>query len=428
MALRRLLFSLSVLLLAGLAPLALAAEPVVPPITPMPSGVLEQASPAEALLNRTSPDPSPAYSTPAAPGDPTRIVYGFDREFPPFSYEDAWGKAAGFDVELMEAIFNGTGAKLAPRPLNWDFIPLELSAGTITLTSGMIRTEQREKLYLFSTQPVFPLQIRLFTKVYNRVPAAAALRGQAVAVEQGSYQHRLLEAFGGINIKPYQGRSAGLRALYNDDVAAYCGPTQNTYYYINKLNYGAITTVGTPLDTTELRIAIARERGDVQRMVDDGLARIIQNGEYDRLYRKWFVRELTEEDRNVLIKTAIGSAVSAYTPYTGNPQGAAVLTATGKVYSACTVENADFSLTISALQAAVTRAVADGEYELRAAVVVTPDGTIAPLSDGDMQTLYEFGRGILILSEPQQGHYETRMIAELLPSPVTRTPAPLDVE
>ena len=370
----------------------------------------------------------PVVAEAAPPKAPIRVIYGFDREFPPFTFEEAGGVATGFEIDLVKAIFAETEATLAFRPLQWDLVPLELSQGTITLTTGMVRTEQRSKLYLFSDKPTFPLQIRLFTKIYNRFPTANLLRGQPVSVEQGTYQHRLLDEFGGINIKLYKGRTDALRALYNDEVAAYCGPLQNTYYYINKLNYGAITTVGTPLGITEMRIAINRDRGDIQRMVDQGLARIIANGEYNRLYRKWFVRDLSAQDQTVMVQSATSAAIPAYVPYAAQGQGAAVLTATGKVYTACTVENADLPLTVSALSGALSRAISDGEFELRAAVIVTPDGQVVPPSPQELQLLYEFGRGIQVLMETSPGTYSTSTLMELLPEPVVRDTGTIKLE
>ena len=360
--------------------------------------------------------------------EPIRVVYGFDREFAPFSYEEPGGKPVGFEVELLEAIFHGSEATLVHRPLQWDMIPLELSAGTINITTGMVRTEQRAKLYLFSEKPTFPLQIRLFTKIYNRFPSAKLLRGQMVSVEQGSYQHRLLQEFGGINIKTFKNRVDGLRALFNDEVVAFCGPVQNTYYYVNKLNYGAITTIGTPLGITEMRIAVNRDRGDIQRIVNEGLANVVSSGEYDRIYRKWFVREITDQEQTTLIKTAMLAAVPAYAPYGEKGQGAALLTATGKMYSACTVENAELSLSLSALRGAVARAVADGEFEFRAAVVVDPDGNVMPPSPEELQVLSEFGRGVLAIVEPEKGKYQTSMMADLLPNPVVRETATVKIE
>ena len=355
-----------------------------------------------------------------AAAEPMRVIYGFDREFPPFSYEDPGGIPVGFEVELMQAVFHGTNANLVTRPLQWERIGLELSSGAITLTTGMVRTEQRAKLYLFSDNPTFPLQIRLFTKIYNRFPSAALLRGQTVAVEQGSYQHRLLERFGGFNIKTYTNKTDGIRALYRDEVQALCAPVQNTYYYINKLEYGAITTVGTPLGITEMRVAVNRDRGDILRMVNEGLARVVASGEYNRLYRKWFVRELGDQERSVMLETAIKAAVPAYAPYGKKGYGAAVLTATGKVYSACTVENADLALSLSALRGAVSRAVADGEFELRAAVVVDPEGKMQAPAPEDLQVLYEFGYGVLVMRETEDGRPDAAMVAELLPAPVVR--------
>lgn len=370
-------------------------------------------------------EPAPAF---AASKEPVRVVYGFDREFPPFSYEEAGGKETGFEVELVKAIFHGTNVELRPRPLQWEQVGLELSSGTINLTTGMVKSEQRSKLYLFSDKPTFPLQIRLFTKIYNRFPTTLLLRGQMVSVEQGSYPHRLLEDFGGINIKTYPNKVEALRALYNDEVQAYCAPVQTAYYYINKLNYGAITTVGSPLGITEMRIAVSRDRGDIQRLVNQGLERVKQSGEYDRLYRKWFVRELNEQERDVMLATATKAAVPAYVPYGNKGFGAAVLTATGKVYSACTMENADRSLSLSALRGAVSRAVADGEFELRAAVIVNEEGTLFAPNAEELQTLAEFGGGVLVLDRGKDGAYTTNMVSQLLPSPVVRSVLPVQTE
>jgi len=351
---------------------------------------------------------------------PLRVTYGFDREFPPFTFEKPGGQPTGFEVELMQAVFHGTEVTLAYRPLQWDRIPLELSSGSITLTTGMVRTEQRAQLYLFSDRPTFPLQIKAFTKVFNRFPSVAMLRGQPVAVEQGTYQHRLLEHFGGMNIRTFPGRVDGLRALHRDEVVAYCAPVQNTYYFINRLNFGGITTIGTPLGITEMRVAITRGRGDVQRIVNEGLDRVHASGEYNRLVRRWFVRELSGDEEGIMIAAAMQASIPSHAPYTNKPQGAAVLTATGKIFGACTVENADPEQSLSALRGAVSRAVSEGEFEFRAAVIVDPEGKIIAPSDGELQTLFEFGAWTLVMLPKEGGGIETKMAVDLLPNPVVR--------
>jgi cytidine deaminase len=355
-----------------------------------------------------------------AEAEPVRVVYGFDREFAPFTYEEEGGKPAGFEIELVSAVFHGTGAEVFHRPMPWSRIGLELGNGGINLTTGMVRTEQRAKLYLFSEHPLFRLQIRLFTKLYNRRPSIDLLRGQAVAVEQGSYPDTLLEQYDGFNIKKFKSRAEAVRALHNDEVQAYCGPVQNTYFLINKQRYGAITTVGTPLGITEMRAAFNRSRGDIQNLFDEGMRRVVTSGEYDRLYRKWFVRELNDREKDLMLRAATDAAVPAYVPYGHKGSGAAVLTASGKVYAACNVENADPLLNLSALRGAVAKAVSDGEFELRAALLTDPSGTPLKFAPEDLQVLSEFGRGVLILTGKGQGGLEIVMLSRLLPNPVYR--------
>ena len=351
-----------------------------------------------------------------------RIVYGFDREFPPFSFEEAGGKAVGFEVELLEAILSGT-ANLMLRPMQWENVSLELSANTIQVASGMVQTAEREKLYLFPEKPTFSLQIRMFTKTYNRFPNLSFLRGQKVSVEQASYQHRLLERYSGFNIKTFKDKASPLKALYTDEVTAYCAPVQSAYYYMNKLGYSGITTMGTPLGITQLRYAVNRDRGDIVRLINAGFAKIVANGEYDRIYKKWFVRELTNEETSALINAAKSGVQAAYVPYSHKPTGAAVLAATGKIYYGAMVENADKNVSISALSAAVAAAVSAGDLELRAAVSLDKDASVVELAPGELQLLYEFDRGILALGRGANGTVTQKMVGELLPKPVTAKPA-----
>ncbi len=353
----------------------------------------------------------------------TRVVYGFDREFPPFSFEDPGGKPVGFEVEIIEAIFNGQ-ATLVFRPVQWDIIPVELAQGVITITSGMVKTEERSKTFGFSDSPTFPLQVRLFTKTYNRYPNATFLRGQRVSVEQGSYQHRLLQNFGGINIKTFKDKVAPIKALFNDEVEAYCGPVQNAYYLMGKLGYSGMTTLGTPMGLTELRIAVNKDRGDILRMVNQGLKTIVENGEYDRIYRKWFVRDLTGDESLKLLNAAKEATYASYAPYSRQTRGAAILTATGQIYRGSAVESADKALSVSAVTAALANAIGAGDMEIIGVICVDADGKPVGVTPEERNRLLEFGRGILDLRFNEEGIISGKMIGEGLPTSGAPGPRP----
>lgn len=70
-----------------------------------------------------------------------------------------------------------------------------------------------------------------------------------------------------------------------------------------------------------------------------------------------------------LARAAIRSRGNAYVPYSGFKVGAALLTAGGKIYTGCNIENAAFTPTVCAERAAFIKAVSEGEREFAAIAV-----------------------------------------------------------
>ncbi len=75
-----------------------------------------------------------------------------------------------------------------------------------------------------------------------------------------------------------------------------------------------------------------------------------------------------------LIAQAIAARERAYAPYSHYRVGAAVLTADGRVFTGCNVENAVYPLTICAERVAITKAISEGAREIVAVAVVTENG------------------------------------------------------
>jgi cytidine deaminase len=75
-----------------------------------------------------------------------------------------------------------------------------------------------------------------------------------------------------------------------------------------------------------------------------------------------------------LIKTAIEARKRAYAPYSGFSVGAALLTADGRVFTGCNIENAAFTPTNCAERTAFFKAVSEGVRAFEAIAVVGGKG------------------------------------------------------
>ncbi len=73
--------------------------------------------------------------------------------------------------------------------------------------------------------------------------------------------------------------------------------------------------------------------------------------------------------RSELFREAVNAAGHSYSPYSGFRVGAALLTADGRVFKGCNVENASYSLTVCAERAAIFSALSDGCREFEAIAV-----------------------------------------------------------
>ncbi len=116
-----------------------------------------------------------------------------------------------------------------------------------------------------------------------------------------------------------------------------------------------------------------------------------------------------------LVKKAIEARKNAYAPYSGFYVGAALLTLTGKVYTGCNVENASYGLTICAEQAAVAKAVSEGERGFsKIAVVGECDDYCIPCG-GCLQVLAEFSPRMKVIAANTHAKFKVMELNKLIP-------------
>lgn len=123
---------------------------------------------------------------------------------------------------------------------------------------------------------------------------------------------------------------------------------------------------------------------------------------------------LANEERQRLITAAIDARKWAYAPYSDYAVGAALLSASGRIYEGVNVENAAYPMTICAERVAVFKAVSEGERQFVAIAVVTKNGGTP--CGACRQVLAEFGLDTTVLIADEEGNLVlSSSVGELLP-------------
>jgi cytidine deaminase len=118
-----------------------------------------------------------------------------------------------------------------------------------------------------------------------------------------------------------------------------------------------------------------------------------------------------------LIKAARAARDNAHAPFSNFKVGAALRTASGKVFGGCNVENATYGLTVCAERVAIFKAISDGERKFDAIAVVTDTDTLTPPCGACRQLIWEFCGDVPVVMSNLQGKIETLRMSQLFPKP-----------
>ncbi len=121
---------------------------------------------------------------------------------------------------------------------------------------------------------------------------------------------------------------------------------------------------------------------------------------------------VTEQE---LINAAKEASKKAYAPYSNFHVGAALLTASNKIFQGCNVENASFGATNCAERTAIFSAVVNGEREFKKLVIFVDREEFTPPCGICRQVISEFSHDIEILLANNKGDIKRTNIRELLP-------------
>ncbi len=121
-----------------------------------------------------------------------------------------------------------------------------------------------------------------------------------------------------------------------------------------------------------------------------------------------------------LVRKAQLAKKFSYSPYSKFRVGAALLTASGKIFTGCNIENSSFSLTVCAERTALFKAISEGQKKFTAIAIVSDAENYIPPCGACRQVMLELAPSMDVILTNSTGKIIVTKVKELIPYPFTK--------
>ena len=216
------------------------------------------------------------------------MIVGGDRDYPPYEFVALDGKAAGYNVDLTQAIADTMGLKVEFRLGAWSEMRSALAAGRIDALEGMSYSEARLDEVDF-TPPHTVVNHAIFARRETApVDSLEALKGRKVALHRGGIMDDRLTAMGfGDDLVRTDTPADALRLLasgMNEYAVVAVVPGM---YIIRELQLRNVVPVARGVATVRYGFAVRKGDAELLARLTEGLAIVKKTGRYDEIRQKW---------------------------------------------------------------------------------------------------------------------------------------------
>jgi His/Glu/Gln/Arg/opine family amino acid ABC transporter permease subunit len=215
------------------------------------------------------------------------IHIGTDATYPPF--ESKVGEAyEGFDIDLGEAVAQKLGVRPVWINVSFDGIFPGLIAGKYDLIiSAVTITPERQAEMAFCAPYYDAGQILCVRKEEEGILKPADLEGRAAGVQINTTSQYMLERQGGVDIRKYASMDLALLDCQEGRISAVVGDAPTIQWMIAR-SFPGLKMAGELLTQDQYGFVCRQEDGDLVAAIDQALAQLRAEGEYDKLHAKWF--------------------------------------------------------------------------------------------------------------------------------------------
>lgn len=233
-------------------------------------------------------------STSASGGDGKTYKIATDASYAPMENMDK-DKIVGFDVDFLAAVMKQAGLKYQLDNTGWDALFTHLDQKDYDAgISAISITDERKQKYDFSV-PYYESTNMIMAKEGSPIKSASDLKDKKVAIQGGTTADELMSKIMGstnTNLKKFDSNTLALLELDKGGVDAVVADSAVIMDYVKNNPKKKFMKIEDPTNFSSEFYGIAFPKGsELKAKLDPAIEAILKNGEYAKIYKKWFDKD-----------------------------------------------------------------------------------------------------------------------------------------
>lgn len=243
-----------------------------------------------------------AASAPAASSAPANkeLKVACVATYPPFAYKDTDGNIVGFDIDLTQAVAKEMGAKAVYTNMPFDQLVPALEGNKADIAVDAIdMTQDRADKVNFSNIYYSKENVAILSRKDNEsIKGPEDLKGKKVAVEKGTVYVQTAKQYGA-EVKEYDYHDQLIKAVEDNEADALILDKPVARFYLAHGASDKLKPAGIISGSGGFVMMLNKNDKELQKKVNEALDKLMKNGEYDKIYDKWFSDESFSKEPNV---------------------------------------------------------------------------------------------------------------------------------
>ena len=219
------------------------------------------------------------------------LLVGTDAGFAPFEYKDPkTNEIVGFDIDLITAIAKAVGDDVKIQNMQFAGIIPALQTNMIDVAAAALTiTAERQKQVLF-TDPYYDVGLVMVIrkKDADKYKTLDDMQGKRICSQIGTTGAILGKQVKGATVGEYDQMGDAMMELKMNGCDSVLVDKTVTEYYIAQQGDKDIMMVPHLYNPKQNGFAVSKRNTELAAKLNKGLKIIRENGEYDKIYEKWF--------------------------------------------------------------------------------------------------------------------------------------------